>query len=378
MKKLQFSNIASGVATMLIYKHIGNDDEMGYGVDGNQFANELLWLNEAYAEEIQTINVRINSVGGSVADGLSICSAILNSKIPVDTYIDGMAYSMAGVIAMCGRKKYMADFGTFMMHNVGGGDNDEVIDLLTNSLAIIFERTTALTIDKCRDLMNKETWMSAEECFSLGIIDTITKTTTNKKEMQNKLLQLHAFYKNSLTTTTKTNMNKLTSFLKLANEASEDAILASVEAIKSTADTNADLVATLQAENKKLQDELAAFKQKELAEETAAKEEVLTNAVKEGKLPEAQKADWLNKPLSSTELKNLFAGIKPAHVNIAEGLENGKADPRADWTWSDWERKDPKGLLELQKNNPTIFANLVNAMPKHLSANYNPETDKRF
>jgi len=355
VKKLQFSNVSSGIATMLIYKHLGNDDDMGYGVDGNQFANELLWINEQYASDVQTINVRINSVGGSVADGLSICSAILNSKIPVDTYIDGMAYSMAGVVAMCGRNKYMADFGTFMMHNVGGGDNEKVIDLLTNSLAIIFERTTALTLDKCRELMNKETWMSAEECLSLGLINSITKTTTNKKEMQNKLLQLHAFYKNSLSTTIKTNMNKLTNFLKLTNEASEEAILASVEALKSTADANAELVNTLKEENKKLQDELAAFKQKEQEAEKTAKEEVLTNAVKEGKLPEAQKADWLNKPLNSNELKALFAGIKPAHVNIGEGLEDGKADPRADWTWSDWEKKDSKGLAEIMNTNPVKF-----------------------
>jgi len=340
---------------MLIYKHLGNDEDMGYGVDGNQFANELLYINEQYADQVQTINVRINSVGGSVADGLSICSAILNSKIPVDTFIDGMAYSMAGVVAMCGRKKHMADFGTFMMHNVGGGDNEKVIDLLTNSLAIIFERTTALTIDKCRELMNKETWMSAEECLSLGLINSITKTTTNKKEMQNKLLQLHAFYKNSLSTTIKTNMNKLTNFLKLTNEASEEAILASVEALQSTADTNAELVNTLKAENQKLQDELAAYKAKELDAENAAMEEVLTNAVKEGKLPEAQKADWSNKPLSSTELKNLFAGIKPAHVNIGDGLESGKADPRADWTWADWEKKDSKGLHEIMNTNPVKF-----------------------
>ena len=92
-----------GKATMLCYKHIGYDESLGYGIDGNNFANEVLWLNQY--SECKSIEVRINSIGGSVSEGLSICSAILNSEKPVTTIIDGMAYSMAGVIAMCGTKR---------------------------------------------------------------------------------------------------------------------------------------------------------------------------------------------------------------------------------------------------------------------------------
>ena len=179
--KLNFTNITNEKATMLIYKHIGNDAEMGYGVDGNMFASEMLYLNEAYPD-LKEISVRINSVGGSVSEGLSICSAILNSTVPVVTYIDGMAYSMAGVIAMCGTKRNMSDFGTFMMHNVQGGSNEEILDLLTTSLAKIFERCTNLSLEKCKDLMNKETWMSAEECLNFGLVDSIV-ITENKKPL---------------------------------------------------------------------------------------------------------------------------------------------------------------------------------------------------
>lgn len=363
---------------MLIYKHIGNDDDLGYGIDGAYFANEIQYLNEVYPE-LECIKVRINSVGGSVSEGLSICSAILNSKIPVDTYIDGMAFSMAGVIAMCGRKKYMADFATFMMHNVGGSDNNEVVDLLTTSLATIFERTTALTLDKCKELMNKETWMSAEECYSMGLINEIVKTTTNKAEAMNKIHQLHAFYNKSLTQT-KPTMNKLTNLLKLKNDASEDAIVESVEALQSSEKTNADLVNDLRTENQKLKDELAAFKAKENEAENAAKLAEIENAIKEGKILETAKDEFKNSPMSSTQLKNLFAGIKPAHSNI---IKDAKVDAkntteRADWTFTDWSKKDPKGLAEMQKNDPASFNNLVSALPKNLSANYDPSTDKRF
>lgn len=363
---------------MLIYKHIGLDDDLGYGVDGAYFANEMQYLNEAYPE-LECIKVRINSVGGSVSEGLSICSAILNSKIPVDTYIDGMAYSMAGVIAMCGRKKYMADFGTFMMHNVGGSDSNEVVDLLTTSLATIFERTTALTLDKCKDLMNKETWMSAEECFSMGLINEIVKTTTNKAEAMNKLHQLHAFY-NKCLTQAKPKMDKLTNLLKLRNDASEEAIVATVEALQASEKTNADLVNDLKSENQKLKDQLEAYKAKETEAENAAKLAEIENAVKEGKILETAKAEFVNSPMNAGQLKSLFAAIKPAHTNIIHdaGLNGKDMSERADWSFADWSKKDPKGLLEMKNNNPTAFTNLVNKLPKELSPNYNPETDKRF
>ena len=109
---LKLSNISNGVATILLYKHFGEMEDMGMGINGAWIAEDIQYINEYGMDQIQKINVRINSVGGSVAEGYSICAAILNSKIPVDTYIDGMAYSMAGVVAMCGRKKYMSAFGS--------------------------------------------------------------------------------------------------------------------------------------------------------------------------------------------------------------------------------------------------------------------------
>jgi len=221
---LKLSNISNGVATILLYKHFGEMEDMGMGINGAWIAEDIQYINEYGMDQIQKINVRINSVGGSVAEGYSICAAILNSKIPVDTYIDGMAYSMAGVVAMCGRKKYMSDFGTFMMHNAMGSDNQEVLDLITNSLAIIFDGTTALTMDKCKAMMEQETWMSAEECMTMGIIDEVVKTNNKKMAMSNSVKELYALY-NKVLTKSKNKMINLTNYLKLNNDASEEALL---------------------------------------------------------------------------------------------------------------------------------------------------------
>ena len=368
----KLSNISDGVATIRIYKHIGDDADLGYGVNGAWIAEDIAMLNDIYKDEIKTINIRINSIGGSVADGLSIVSAILNSEIPCNTYIDGMAYSMAGVIAICGAKKYMADYGTFMMHNANGVSDEEVLNLITNSLAKIFERNTNLTMDKCKDLMNKETWMSADECMNLGIIDEIVVTKQKSIAMNSNIFELQNIY-NKILNKTENKMIKLTELLKLSNEASEDAI---VEAVNAKSET----IANLEAKIGELTNELNALKESNEAAENAAKVELVENAIKEGKIDAATKEIYLVSNKSNVELKEVFAKLKPAYTPIFENkkaLENLPAG-RESWDFAKWSKEDPKALAEIQKNDPNTFNSLVAKMPKELSNNYNPLTDKRF
>lgn len=372
MKPLNITNISNDTATILLYKHIGDLDGMGMGVNGAWIAEDIQMINEYYGEEVKCINIRINSIGGSVADGLSIVSAILNSTIPCNTYIDGMAYSMAGVIAICGQKKYMADYATFMMHNANGGSDEEVLNLITNSLAKIFERNTNLTLDKCKDLMAKETWMTADECLNLGIVDEIVMTKKMKPAMNATVRELHAIY-NKVITKTNNKMNKVTDLLKLSNEASEEAI---VDAINAKEAKIQELQNSIDAQTKELND----LKQSIADREVAEKNEVIANAVKEGKIDEKTKEIYLNSNKTAIELKNLIAELKPAYtpiiprntppVNTIAGREN--------WTFQDWSKNDPKGLKDMQENDPTSFQALISKLPSNLSPVYNPSTDKQF
>jgi ATP-dependent Clp protease, protease subunit len=86
-------------ATLLLYGEIGDK------VDGDYFAQEINFLSKQYDE----IVIRINSGGGSVLQGLSIFNAMLNSPAFIVVNIDGIAASMAGVIAMAGNIVRMND-----------------------------------------------------------------------------------------------------------------------------------------------------------------------------------------------------------------------------------------------------------------------------
>ena len=288
-----------------------------------------------------------------------------------------MAYSMAGVIAMCGRKRSMVDYGTFMMHNAQGGADEQVLELITNSLAKIFERCTALTMDKCKELMNNETWMDAIQCQQMGLIDEIISTQKMKPSMTNQTVtELYNFY-NKLLINKK--MIKVTNLLNLSNDANEDSIVEAISSKDAAIEQLKSEIEAKNAEKSELETKLAELENSINEKETAEKVELIENAVKEGKIDASTKDIYVNSNKSIEDLKNVFSALKPAYTPVFNNTAKVNAPAgRENWTFNDWSKNDPKGLIEMRENDPTSFDNLVSKLPSNLSPNYNPATDKRF
>ena len=88
-------------------------DEIGFwGVTAKDFANQLKGI-----EKDRKISLRINSPGGSVFDGTAVYNLIAERRDNVVAYIDGLAASMASVIAMAAGKVVMADNSMMMIHD---------------------------------------------------------------------------------------------------------------------------------------------------------------------------------------------------------------------------------------------------------------------
>jgi hypothetical protein len=220
--------------------------------------------------------------------------------------------------------------------------------------------------------MAKETWMTADECMNLGIVDEIIETKKMKPAMNATVRELHAIY-NKVIIKTETKMNKLTDLLKLSNEASEEAI---VEAVNAKDAKIAELEASIEAQSA----ELKALKDANDEAVQAAKIELVENAIKEGKIADASKEIYLTSNKSNDELKDVFSKLTPAYTPIFENKANAPAAVagREAWTFNDWSKNDPKGLAEMRVNNAASFEALINNLPANLSPNYNPATDKRF
>jgi ATP-dependent Clp protease protease subunit len=164
-------NPDADIPEMVIDSHIGPDevDENGLitkGIDGAQWARELLALDSMGKKRVK---VYINSSGGLVTDGYSICSAILHTQCRVDTYCRGLAASIAAVIFMCGRNRCMADYGILMFHNPFGGDNTEVLDKMKNSLATLIAERSGLTKETVLAIMARTTFLDIDEATDLRL-----------------------------------------------------------------------------------------------------------------------------------------------------------------------------------------------------------------
>lgn len=157
-------------AEISIYDAIG-----GHEINAKQFSDDLKAL------DVDTIHLRINSPGGSVIDGNAIFNALTRHKAKVITHIDGLAASMASVIAMAGDEIHMADNALFMVHNpwtVTMGSADELradADLLDKMAASILNAYSRSQYEpaEIKDLMDAETWLTAQEALDAGFIDKI-------------------------------------------------------------------------------------------------------------------------------------------------------------------------------------------------------------
>lgn len=163
-------------AEILIYDQIGQNF-WGDGLTAKSFMRDLKKLGD-----VDTLDVRINSPGGNVMDGNAIYNTLRAHKATVNVFIDGMAASIASVIAMAGDKVYMPANAMMMIHDPAGmafGKAEdlrktiEMLDRIKEGAIGSYTRKTGLDDKKVSEMMSKETWMTAEEAHSLGFADEI-------------------------------------------------------------------------------------------------------------------------------------------------------------------------------------------------------------
>lgn len=173
----EIRNAAGDVAEIFIYDNIGEDWWTGEGVTAKAFIESL---NQITAGEI---HLHLNSPGGSVFDGQAIYNALVRHPAKVTTYVDGLAASIASVIALAGDRVVMAANSLFMIHNpmssVNGYASDmrkmaDTLDKIRDSIAGVYSDKVKLTRDEIVAAMDEETWFSAEEALQLGFASEIS------------------------------------------------------------------------------------------------------------------------------------------------------------------------------------------------------------
>lgn len=272
---------------MLIDKHIGYDEVEGYGINGAEFARELMVLDSMGKT---AIDVWINSPGGIVLDGYNIYNAILQSKTKVNTVCVGMAASIAAVIFQAGRERIMCDYGILMYHNPFGSENSEALRTMRDSIVTMISQRCGMSEDDTKAMMNREPFMSAQEALDKKLCDSIqVSAELNKKRMapvaakndaKAYFKEAHAILNTILPTSKKQTMDfaKIANRLKLNPSANEDSIIEGINAIENRATTAERDLATarnqitaLEGEKTTLTGQLTELKNKQESAEKEAK-----------------------------------------------------------------------------------------------------------
>jgi len=159
-------------AEITIYADIG-DDMWTNAVSATTFSKEM----DKLPASVKEITLRLNSPGGSVFDGMTIYNRLKQSKAKITVRIDGLAASIASIIALAGDEIIMGEGSFIMIHKPWTGlygNADELdhtartLDQLEEQMLGIYSRKTKIDREELRTMLRKEVWINAEDAVKNG------------------------------------------------------------------------------------------------------------------------------------------------------------------------------------------------------------------
>jgi ATP-dependent Clp protease, protease subunit len=163
----EFRAQAKGAAEIVIYDEIG-----AFGIPAKAFLDELKALGP-----VAELTLRINSPGGSVFDGVAIYNALERHGAAITVWIDGLAASIASMIAMAGDEVVMPENAMLVLHDpsgmVMGTAQDmrataDALDKMKAGMVAAYRAKSGRDDAEIEALMAAETWLSAQEAGWLG------------------------------------------------------------------------------------------------------------------------------------------------------------------------------------------------------------------
>jgi len=128
------------------------------------------------------VKLFINSDGGEIFSAFTTVDRIKSSKVPVHTYVEGIAASAATLISVCGKRRYIGKTGVMLVHQLrswcGGThenfkDEAKNLEMLSDKIQKIYLEHTKFTKADLDEILKHDIYLSAEECVKYGLVDKI-------------------------------------------------------------------------------------------------------------------------------------------------------------------------------------------------------------
>ncbi|MEV7140759.1 head maturation protease, ClpP-related [Streptomyces tauricus] len=161
-------------AELMLYDEIGG----WFGSTADEFIADLRDVTSP------NLRVRVNSPGGSVFEGIAIANALRSHPANVTVQVDGIAASIASVIAMAGNRIEMSPNTMLMIHDASGlcmgnaadmAEMQELLDLISDNIADAYSSRAGGTREEWRERMRAETWYLPEDAVRAGLADEATQ-----------------------------------------------------------------------------------------------------------------------------------------------------------------------------------------------------------
>lgn len=305
----------------------------------------------------KALNIYINSGGGSVFEAMEIVNLIKGLEVPKTARIGALCASAATIIALACDEVEMASNGMMMIHKpsigVEGNEDDlnSSLNLLQNiqqSILKMYATKTGIEEERLSQLWLRDFWMNADKAKELGFIDKITgEVQLNKQEALDLVQMMNiptSIYKLAASAITNQNINmdlsEIVKLLDLPENASQEQVVEAIKALKKRAE---------EAETKE-------------QEATEAKAEALVQAAIESrKIPADKKKAYLKLARADYEsakaaLNAMRPVLKP--TQLLKNETNTNTLQRNKWSFDDWSKKDPKGLLKMKSEDPERYETL--------------------
>lgn len=152
--------------------------------------------------DVNQINLHVNSPGGSVFEGIAIGNMLKQHKAKVTAHVDALAASIASVIVASCDEVIMPENSMLMIHNpwtLSMGNAKELrkqaddLDKIAESSVITYLSKSGekLTEEKIKQIMDEETWLSADEAYEYGLCDAVESANQMVASVSNKLFETY-------------------------------------------------------------------------------------------------------------------------------------------------------------------------------------------
>lgn len=147
-----------------------------------EYSAQLMSQKLEELKDCDEITVNINSMGGSVAEGLAIYNQLTQHPAKITTVANGFACSIASLIFMAGDTRIMTNASLLMVHNAWtmtvGNANElrkqaDDLEKITQASINVYMEKTGLDESTVKELLDNETWLDANEALELGFVTEI-------------------------------------------------------------------------------------------------------------------------------------------------------------------------------------------------------------